>query len=82
MSLQDQLNALKKNSEARIPAEKLAVMHRATKDLENSGLIDRVLKAGDMAPDFALNDTEGVLVSSRSLLERGPVVISFYRGGW
>jgi len=82
MSLQDQLNELKTKSEAGIPAEKLAVMHRATKDLEMSGLLDRVPKAGDRAPDFILNDSDGILANSRSILERGPMVLSFYRGGW
>jgi len=74
MTLQDELNALKTKSETRIPAEKLAVMHRATEDLEKSGLKDKVPKVGDRAPDFSLKDTEGSLVSLRSLLERGPVV--------
>jgi hypothetical protein len=82
MSLQDELNALKAKSETRIPAEILAVMHRATEDLEKSGLKDKVLKVGDRAPDFSLKDTEGSIVSLSSLLERGPVVLSFYRGGW
>ncbi len=82
MSLQDELNALKAKSETRIPAEILVVMHRATEDLEKSGLKDKVLKVGDRAPDFSLKDTEGSIVSLSSLLERGPVVLSFYRGGW
>jgi len=82
MSLQLQLNELKIKSEAGIPEEKRAIMHRATKDLEQSGLIDLVPKAGDKAPDFALNDSEGILATSRSLLEHGPMVLSFYRGGW
>jgi hypothetical protein len=82
MSLQDELNALKKRLEIRIPAEQLAVMHRATEELEKSGLKDNVPKVGDRAPDFSLRDMEGSLVSLQSLLERGPVVLSFYRGGW
>ncbi len=82
MTLQDELNALRTKSEARIPAEKLAVMHRATEELEKFGLKDRVPKVGDRAPDFSLTDMDGSLVSLRSLLERGPVVLSFYRGGW
>jgi len=82
MPLRDELNALKAKSEAGIPAEKLAVMHRVTEDIGKSGLIDRAPKVGERAPDFALNNTEGILVSSRSLLERGPMVLSFYRGGW
>lgn len=82
MTLQDELNALRTKSEARIPAEKLAVMHRATEELKKFGLKDRVPKVGDRAPDFSLTDMDGSLVSLRSLLERGPVVLSFYRGGW
>jgi hypothetical protein len=82
MALQDELNALKAKSEARIPAEARAVMHRATKDLEDSGLIDKVLKVGDIAPDFSLNNAEGVPVNSPTLMEHGPLVLSFYRGGW
>lgn len=82
MTLQEELNALKATSESRIAPEKLAVMHRATEELEKSGLKDKVPKAGYRAPDFSLKDTEGGIVSLHSLLERGPVVLSFYRGGW
>jgi len=40
------------------------------------------LKAGDMMPDFALPDSEGRIVSSRDLLDRGPLVLSYFRGDW
>jgi len=33
-------------------------------------------------PDFALPDTHGHVLALKTLLDRGPVVISFYRGGW
>lgn len=82
MSLQEQLNAMKEKSEARIPAEALEVMHRATEELEKSGILDQVPKAGDRAPGFALHNTQGMRVESRSLLESGPMVLTFYRGGW
>ncbi len=82
MTLQEELNALKARSEARIPEEKRAIMHQATEELEKSGLKEKVLKVGDRAPDFSLKDTQDSLVSLGSLLERGPVVLSFYRGGW
>ena len=35
-----------------------------------------------MAPEFTLLDPDGKPVSSRELLARGPLVISFYRGVW
>jgi hypothetical protein len=82
MTLQEQLNALKEKYDATIPAGKQAVMHRATEELERSGIIEEVPKVGERAPDFSLKDTEGDLVSLQSLLDRGPVVLSFYRGGW
>jgi hypothetical protein len=82
MTLQEELNALKAKGEERIPEEKRVIMHRATEDLEKSGLKDKVPKAGDSAPDFSIRNTQGALISLGSLLERGPVVLSFYRGGW
>ncbi len=82
MALQDGLNALRASAAGRIPPEALAVMHRATQDLEKSGLVEKALKVGDKAPDFALQNINGVLVNSRQLLERGPMVLSFFRGAW
>lgn len=57
-------------------------MHRATAELIASGAAARALKAGDKAPAFKLNDSEGQPVSSVDLLARGPLVVSFYRGVW
>jgi peroxiredoxin len=39
-------------------------------------------KVGDTLAGFALPDSRGRYVSSLDLLERGPLVLSFYRGGW
>lgn len=82
MSLQQKMNAYKKDFEAKAPAEALAVMHRATKDLAESGILARTVKVGDMAPDFVLKNTKGQDVSLGDLTERGPVVLSVYRGRW
>ena len=40
------------------------------------------LAVGQMAPDFSLPNQEGESVSLSKLLEKGPVVVSFYRGSW
>ena len=40
------------------------------------------LKAGDKAPDFALPNGDGKLVTLSEHTARGPVVIVFYRGFW
>lgn len=40
------------------------------------------LQVGDTAPDFLLPDENGRLHSSKDLRSEGPLVVSFYRGGW
>ena len=43
----------------------------------------RALDAGDSAPDFTLPDVvKGGTVNLGNALQSGPVVLSFYRGGW
>lgn len=83
MSLKEKLAAMKANFEAnRIPPEIVVKMHKATRDLIESGQVGRALKAGDRIPDFTLPDADGHSVSSAELLAKGPLVITFYRGVW
>lgn len=82
MNLQQKLDAQKKKMEASAPKEVLNVMHRATEDLAKSGIIDRIVKKGDKAPDFSLNDINGNVVNLKERLSGGPVVLGFYRGRW
>jgi peroxiredoxin len=39
-------------------------------------------KVGDAMPPFVLPDENGRLISLKSLLEQGPVVVTFHRGHW
>jgi peroxiredoxin len=87
MALQDRLDAFKVDFESgRFPLkptkEALETMHRATDELIASAQAQRASKAGDTAPEFVLADPDGKPVSSRELLARGPLVVSFYRGVW
>ena len=82
MSLQDTLNRMKAEFEAKQPKEALDIMHRATDDLRHSKLMNTFLKKGDKAPEFTLPDQTGTDVSSKELLHKGPLVVSFYRGVW
>jgi peroxiredoxin len=87
MALQDKLDAFKADFRAgkppyNAPAEIHPIMERATAELIASGQAGRAVKAGDRAPQFSLKDQDGNDVSSAALLDKGPLVITFYRGVW
>jgi len=50
--------------------------------LRKTNIASHALKVDDIAPDFLLPDAHGRLVSSEQLRSEGPLVVSFYRGGW
>ena len=81
MSLKAELKALQTRLEAGRSPEALAIMHRAVDDLRKSG-VTRILRVGDPAPDFRLPNANEELIDSRALRERGPLVVTFYRGRW
>ncbi|WP_285424215.1 peroxiredoxin-like family protein [Pseudomonas sp. efr-133-TYG-103a] len=82
MSLQLKLDAVKHDFESKVPAQALAVMEKSTQDLVSSKQAERALKSGDNAPAFTLADSDGNTVTSKDLLLKGPLVITFYRGVW
>jgi peroxiredoxin len=82
MSLKAELDAVWSDLAGAAPDEVLAALSRANLDLAASGATDGALKAGDRAPDFDLANIDGRQVRLSTLLARGPVVVSFYRGGW
>jgi len=83
LPLQGKLDALRTEFETNIaPAPVVEAFHRAITELIASGAQDKALKAGDVAPEFTLPDADGKPVSSRALLAKGPLVVTFYRGVW
>ena len=82
LHLQERLDAHRSRFETKADAAVLQVMHRATEELERSGIRDRVVRVGDRAPEFQLPDPSGRVVRLRDALDLGPVVLSFYRGHW
>lgn len=47
-----------------------------------NGIIPAGLKPGDKAPDFSGYDQKGARVTSKKILESGPMVLFFYMGKW
>ena len=86
-TLQERLDGFKKMFESGAPPystphEAIEKMHRASAELKASGIETRALMAGARAPAFSLSNQDQVQVSSENLLQRGPLVISFFRGHW
>jgi peroxiredoxin len=62
--------------------EQTAAHERTVRWLKRSGVCDQALRTGAQASEFVLPDSDGRLVSSRDLLDQGPMVLSFFRGDW
>lgn len=82
IDLERQLAAFREDFPKRAPAERVALYEAKINELRATFALRRALAAGDPAPDFSLPDPQGGLVSLSELLPRGPVVVTFYRGGW
>jgi peroxiredoxin len=50
--------------------------------LDAAKIAAQALQPGDAMPAFLLPNAEGELVDSAELLAAGPIVVSFFRGGW
>ncbi len=62
--------------------EKKQVYEQGIAEVQQSPLIKNAVNVGDKAPDFTLPNAAGEPVKLYELLEQGPVVLNWYRGGW
>lgn len=81
MSLRDKLDEQWQRVRKRSP-DIARAYDALVQTLVASGLTESSLKPGERMPDFDLPNVEGRFVSSQALLEHGPLVVSFFRGGW
>ncbi len=82
MSLKEELDKFLAQFEKDVPEEVRTIITTESERLAQSGIADQSLKVGDKAPAFSLSNGAGKTVSSNDLLSKGPLVVSFYRGGW
>lgn len=82
MSLTEQLATQKAQSLASFPEDVKNRLLGDLDDLGQSGMVDRAPKEGDQLKDFVLINHLGEERNLASLRAKGPVVITFYRGGW
>ena len=80
-SLREQLEAYAAAGREIFPAYGEAVDRLVVRLHENGGG-ENAPRPGEMMPPFVLPDETGRLVSLKSLIDRGPVAVMFYRGHW
>ena len=65
-----------------LPEEVQQTVGGVMQRLMSSNITDNASNVGDKAPEFRLPNVKGGDTTLSELLESGPVVLSFYRGGW
>jgi peroxiredoxin len=82
MNLSQQIQKLQKKMAEEMPSEAVDKMYSTIDSLSKTDAGKKALKKGDIIPPFALLSQDLERVSSGELLEKGPLVISFFRGNW
>jgi peroxiredoxin len=81
-NLQQQLDEQKRLLQQQLPPDLSQAISDDIDRLVQSDIVEHSLKAGAKAPDFSLPSATGETVSLSTLLQQGPVVLTFYRGSW
>jgi peroxiredoxin len=81
-TLSQQLEEYRAGWMVRVPADRRAAMERHIAYLSQTGVGKNAKQVGDLAPAIVLPDVHGRAFDVTTLLAKGPVVVTFYRGGW
>ncbi len=81
-TIHEQSDQVKAAAAERLPPDVRAAFDRSIQNLIDQGIPKDVVKVGDTLAPFELTDATGARVTLDQLVEAGPVVIVFYRGGW
>ncbi|MGQ1946902.1 peroxiredoxin-like family protein [Geofilum sp. OHC36d9] len=61
---------------------KKEIYKKGIDSVATSGILDKALNVGDIAPNFVLNNALGQPVELYDYLKKGKVILTWYRGGW
>ena len=82
MKLQELLNEKKQDFEAKASDDIKKIYAEGIAAVANNGILATAINVGDTAPDFTLKNALGDTVVLSDYLIKGPVVLTWYRGGW
>lgn len=80
--LQEQIRVFQEEMLSKIPKPIRDTFAQTTAELVRSGIAERALHEGSIAPDFSLPNVRNEQVRLYEVLQKGPAVVTFYRGGW
>ena len=81
-SLKTELDARKSAFGQKAPDDVKKIYADGIQAVEESGITASAKQVGDAAPDFELTNASGEKVKLSDALKKGPVVLTWYRGGW
>ncbi|MCU7921163.1 MAG: AhpC/TSA family protein [Candidatus Thiodiazotropha sp. (ex Dulcina madagascariensis)] len=82
MSLSEQTKKLTEDFISSQSAENQGIIQGAFTTINATDFGANALREGDQAKSFQLPNNKGGMTALADLLAQGPIVISFYRGGW
>src|SRR6202008_1491767 len=82
MSLEQELAAFKVEFSRTAPAGRAALYEAKIEELRADFALASAVSVDEAAPDFALPNAAGKSLVLKELLRSGPVILTFYRGGW
>ena len=80
--LQSTLDNAKKTWEAKAPEQIKKTFAEGIDDVVRQNVVVNAKNNGDNAPNFTLTNAIGKEVQLNEYLKKGPVVLTWYRGGW
>ena len=81
-SLKSKLEEKKANFETKASFEKKKIYAEGIQNVADSGILESAINVGDQAPNFTLTNATGKNINLYDELKKGPVVLTWYRGGW
>ena len=81
-SLSEDLDKFVKQFIDTAPDEVQSDFNKGVEEVRTSGILDKAINVGDYAPEFILMNAVNKQVSLYDELQKGPVVLIWYRGGW
>lgn len=81
-TLEEKILAKQAAGASKLPPEVKKSFKEGIAAVELSNVVKEAKQVGEIAPDFTLKNASGNEVTLSEELKKGPVVVTWYRGGW